>query len=189
MGKYTDPTVLRHIWQGVKAFCDGETREDGVIYCKADERIDKCTKLQDKIGWDNLLYGRVLMQWEIVNRKLLKDREHRIDSTTWTVYLIRELYKIGVELWNAQNIGEHRNQSMNSLSLEARDNTITVIQQFYAKIKPVIRPQDSWLFEKSKKIKVREKFDNQIAWINLVGKICKSTIKDLQIEVPNYLVR
>ena len=69
------------------------------------------------------------------------------------MYLIRELFKIGLGLWRARNEGEHGGS--NGVSLEDRDVALATIRMLYEKVKPIVLPQDSWLFQKSERIKIR----------------------------------
>ena len=66
---------------------------------------------------------------------------------------------------------------------------MTTIHEFYTKIKPIVSPQDRWLFQKSEKIKIKERYDDQIAWIDAVSRVCKTNIENLKLEIPSFLVR
>lgn len=186
MRRYTNESLLQHIWQGVTALWSNESRETGPIYSMDEEKINVCAQIQDKVGWDNLFYGRVATEWGVLNRKLLKGKKHRLDATTWTVYLIRELYKIGLGLWRARNEGEHGTKT--GVSLEDRDAANDTIRMLYEYIKPVVLPQDSWLFQKSEKIKIRERFDDQTAWIDAVARVYKKELADHKISIPGFKV-
>ena len=92
---------------------------------------------------------------------------------------MRELWHLGLSLWAARNKGEHG--SGGGPSLEDKDNVLNLIQEFYKHIKPIISPQDSWLFQKSEKIKIMERYEDQIAWVDAVCRVYKTNIQELDL--------
>ena len=182
MKRYTDRRILHHIWQGVSALWNQNPREDGPIYSKEEEKINECAIAQDKIGWDQLFSGRVAQQWGVINFKLKKEGKRRLDRTTWTTKLMKELISIGMGLWRERNAGEHG--KILGISLEDRDVVLQIIHVLYAKVKPIISPQDVWLFQKSEKQKIQDKYYEQVRWITAVTRIYKGLIEGKNIHIP-----
>ena len=182
MKRYTDRRILHHIWQGVTALWNQHQREDGPIYSQEEEKINECVIAQDNIGWDQIFYGRIAHQWGVLNRKLMTERTRSLDRTTWATKMIKELINIGMGLWRERNACEHGKTL--GISLEDRDVALQIIHVLYDKVKPIISPQDTWLFQKSEKQKIQDKYHEQVAWITAVKRICKGLIEGKNIQIP-----
>ena len=54
-----------------------------------------------------MIYGRISSEWGYINEDLTKQRKSNIEATNWTAKLVREMWRYGLGLWTARNVGEH----------------------------------------------------------------------------------
>ena len=84
--------------------------------------MEECAQMQDTIGQENLFYRRISKSWGKLNRKLLEGGKYRLDATTWTVLLARELMNMETGHWIVRNKGEHR--TSRGPSVENREQVV-----------------------------------------------------------------
>ena len=180
MRRYTHDTILHHMYLGLHSVTESHIFEEGPIYSEMERLLKNCNVEQTEIGWINVFFGRISKQWGKVNASMMKAvGRTAIDPSRWTTRFIREILKITEGIWIERNI-EHHGGS-NAISLSERDATAKIIQSYYEKLKPLVLPQDQWLFQKSVRRKLSEPYCNRIAWIETISKIYKKEISELDL--------
>jgi hypothetical protein len=90
----------------------------------AGQELQKAFEAQTKIGWHNLLKGRVSQQWGIVyeneKRRLPTGQTKLPDSATWARDLITIMLQFILDSWYCRNNIEHQKDIENISTVKAR---------------------------------------------------------------------
>ena len=167
----THNTILTQIYQGLHSTWYEHDPELGPIREKKEEITIPCFEEQTEIGWKHMLLGRISKRWGRANERLTSNFKKPIDADTWSARLIRILLNKTQDLWIERNKSVHGKNSGLSTSAEECREIRMVIKKFYKYIKPLVLPQDKWLFRQSEKIKLEEKPSNQVAWIDAMERV------------------
>ena len=180
MSKCTHEKVLFHIYIGLHSIMNDHEPEQDPVYSDDDVKLIECSDDQNEIGWIHMFFGRLTTKWGRINRELTKkEGKKSIDETTWTTKIAKELMKLTEKIWDTRNLETHGNSK--EISLAERDATANIIRIYYQVIKPRISPQDEWLFHQSEKRKLSEPYVNQVAWIEMIERVCADIIEEHNI--------
>ena len=166
----THPTIIQQIFQGLHSVWYMHEAEQGPVRTRQDEKTTRCFTEQTRIGWEHMHVGRICKIWGEVNEELTQYYNYPKDATTWTATLARELILFTVTLWKVRNKYEHGTDRDQSDA--EKDVRNMKIELFYAVIKPLILPQDEWLFHQEAIRKLRDSTESQVAWIDSVERVC-----------------
>ena len=175
----THESVFHHIWLGMQSIVQDFEHEEGPIYSVEEEGLRKCNEEQRDIGWLQIFLGRITKRWGIENKKLMALQGKKVDPVQWTTKLISNLWKMSLGLWQQRNQEEHGTTT--TISLAEKEATANIISVYYNKLRPSIRPQDEWLFNKEEKRKISESYTSQIAWIDLVEIVCETELRKMSL--------
>jgi len=126
---------------------------------------------QTETGWNDLFLGRISNKWGRANEKLTSDYKNPQDPTTWNARFIREAMKLVLSLLSDRNKQTHGN--IGNKSIAERDETVKTLQRYYKLVKPLVPPQDLWLFQQSEKRKIQDTFLIQISWVDALERNCR----------------
>ena len=170
MRKTAHEKVLEHMWYGLTAVFSNGDSELGPIYSREEESLKECFDDQSEIGWDNLVFGRISMKWAIANNDLRqRDGLRTINPTVFATKIIGELWQIGLTIWAHRNTVEHgTGYSISQLEKERVKNEVIDV---YVNLKDVAKKEDEWLFKKTLDKKLSEKYDVQVAWLELLRRL------------------
>ena len=89
-GKYTEPTIGAIICWYI--------RVKGQKLCQDVPQIpmefSSATKSQDRIGWDNMMWGRIARHWNQWKSEYFKIGKSRNTGLNWARYFIQKYYYI-----------------------------------------------------------------------------------------------
>ena len=115
-------------------------------------------------------------KWGEVNEELTKEYRRPMDELSWSSRLCKAMMENVLELWQIRNQTTHGNKGTMGSSEEERRNIQNTIRNMYKHVKPLVLPQDLWLFQQSERIKLEENPKNQIAWIDAVERTCEDLV-------------
>ena len=170
MRRHTDGRILTHLWIGIQSFVNEEFPQYGPTEDDFPHEFQEAFDRQSNIGWEHVLLGRISVQWGLLNKKLLQNRNNIIDEVTWTTRLIRQMWSLSLLLWETRNKIEHG--SVSAISKADQDIANALIEHTYRTVKPLIMAQDKWLFQQSERTKLKTKYDTKIAWLDTVRRVC-----------------
>jgi hypothetical protein len=108
--KFTAPRIKTALTTRIRQWCqhsNGQTTDQATIFPYSRHNDEFGTKAavaeQDKIGWYNLLLGRLSKKWTDAQQKYLKSIDKRNTGKRWTIAIISKLWDIAWDMW------EHRN--------------------------------------------------------------------------------
>ena len=144
--------------------------ERGPIYSREEKSLKECFDDQSEIGCDNLVFGRILMKWAIANNDLRqRDGLRTMNPTVFATKIIGELWQIGLIIWAHRNTVEHGTRySISQLEKERVKNEVIDV---YVNLKDVAKKEDEWLFKKTLEKRLSEKYDVQVAWLELLRRL------------------
>ena len=70
-------------------------------------QIHRCIRHQTKIGWHNLLFGRISPNWKECQWRYITQYKTRHSADKWAATLIKHLWQILFHLWDARNKTKH----------------------------------------------------------------------------------
>ena len=192
-GKTTHPTVLTQCWQGLHSVIYHHIPEPGPTCTHLEDNLLLCFEDQTKIEWNHFALGRIAKSWGYMNRKLLKERnniegEENMniqDDITWTTKISREIINFTLSIWQTRNNLEHGDNTQTT-SIFEREEALEKIELYYKYVRPLILSQDEWLFQQSERRKVSESYQNQLAWIATVERLCGNIIKAQNLSTSRY---
>ena len=174
------PTVITQLYQGIHSVTHDHEPELGPVRNSTEECTINSFEEQTRIGWKHLLMGRIGKNWREANEILTRDYRRPVDKVTWGARLIRAALNNAVDLWMERNKAVHGRTGKGKTSDEENHQIISTIKFFYQHVRPLVLPQDEWLFSQSEKIKTGEKPSNQIAWIDAVERSCRDVLTVLE---------
>ena len=164
MKPYTSPLILDKIWLGLHSIENNHAPDFGPCYDEETETIRGTFEEQSKIGWTKFFLGFIATEWGVLNNKL--NRDVKIDPVAWTAKLVREVWNFGLGLWAERNNTVHGNKW--TTSIEDKSKIMEKIKLLFEVVKPVVLEEDKWLFNKEEKLKKKEPFPAQVAWVEQV---------------------
>ena len=76
-------------------------------------------KAQLSIGWEQVFYGRIAVQWEVLSA-FATGQQMDTAAAPWTSQAIRQFWKFGLDLWAARNQMVHGNTGGPSIRDQTR---------------------------------------------------------------------
>ena len=128
--------------------------------------IQAAVTAQDKIGWYNLLLGRMSHKWSDAQQKYLESLGKRTTGRRWTIAIISKLWDITWDMWQHRNHIKHntlhpqKQLVMNSIALR--------IDDLYEQGPARLLPRDKSLFQKPPETLKQGTFIEQEQWITSV---------------------
>ena len=121
---------------------------------------------QDKIGWYNLLLGRLSIKWMDAQQKYLESIGKRTTGKRWTIAIITKLWDIAWDMWQHRNHVTHntlhpqKQLEMELLGLE--------VNEWYEQGPDELLQRDRNLFQKSVETLLKGSGNEQEQWITSV---------------------
>jgi len=109
-----------------------------------------------------------------LNENMTNHYQHPQDATMWSAKFIRVALKLTLNLRICRNKQTQGNTGCTSIV--EKDNVALKIQLYYRVIKPLILPQDQWLFQLEETRKLQEIYLSQVAWTDGVERVCRDLI-------------
>ena len=107
------------------------------------------------------------------------------DDITWTTKISQEIINFTLSIWQTRNNLEHGDNTQKT-SIFEREEALEKIELYYKYVRPLILSQDEWLFQQSERRKVSENYQNQLAWIATVERLCGNIIKAQNLSTSRY---
>jgi len=100
---------------------------------------------QSAIGWDQLLKGRLAVDWMEHRQQQLGDQATRKNNgNTWATDIITAIWKQWLELWKLRN-GDRHGRDYATQAEAAKQQAVRELEQMY-EYKGLVMPQHDWIF-------------------------------------------
>ena len=116
------------------------------------------------------MYGRVNSSWALANKNLMKrDGRNIPDEEQFTKMVIEGLWQFCISVWTQRNANEQGKSY--GVSLIERERVFGQIEQIYENLRVVVEDKDLWLFQKSLEERLSDKYDSQVAWLQVLREL------------------
>ena len=153
----THPAVTKAIIDNLSAWRKGSPTQPTTSTFLG---LDLAIAAQSRVGWQLLLEGRQVLEWEAVQQRYFEFEESRKTGRRWAVALIKKLWEVAWDLWEYRNSIVHHKE-MGQLELDLRNK----IQWQFARGTAHLPKQVARLFSPGIDAILKSSLDSRQAWL------------------------
>jgi hypothetical protein len=121
----------------------GMTNSDTII--ASSPALQHINEAQEKIGWNQLLKGRIAKQWIQYQKAAMGDTESkRKNAMTWATEMISTIFEYWLKLWKLRNEDRHGRDRKTQREAE-RKQAIRELEQMYEEHDNIT--QEAWIVQ------------------------------------------
>jgi hypothetical protein len=141
---YNTPKELAELWlEGIKIAMDN--RDDNPT--ARGNHLQQLIESQTKIGWPQLLKGRISKQWIHYQREAMGDNAtKRKNAETWATTMIETILNQWLKLWTMRNESRH-GRDYKTRQEAAKQQAISELEILYTH-QSQLQPQEEWILGK-----------------------------------------
>jgi hypothetical protein len=107
----------------------------------------QAVEAQDKIGWYNLLLGRMAQEWTDAEQQYLESLGKKTTGKRWTISIIKKLWDIAWDMWAQRNHINHN--TLHPMKQQEMEELRAYVAAVYSQGNGELLPRDRTLFQKS----------------------------------------
>jgi hypothetical protein len=140
MEKYGTPNTMKELW--LEGIHKGMTGDNTPIEDSPD--IREIIEAQEKIGWNQMLQGRIAHQWIEKQKEAMATPTKRKNSMTWATEMISTIFEYWLKLWKMRNEDKHGRDAVTRREAE-RQQAIRELEQMYEGNE---NTQETWIIQR-----------------------------------------
>jgi hypothetical protein len=130
MQKYNSPYPMVQLW--LAGITKGIEEDDNhMMQHEYDATLEAVKEAQKRIGWNQLLQGRMAKEWIVIQREAMGDKAtKRKNAVTWATDIISTTFEQWLNLWKLRNEDRHGKDNKTRKEAERRQ-AIRELEQMY----------------------------------------------------------
>ena len=145
--------------------------------------IRKAYSSQEAIGWDQVLYGRISIAWELCLRK--SGEEGQTVDNRWTTKAIQRSWQFGLELWAVRNKLVHG--STGGVSQLELLRVTQLVQIMNRELVPRLDPNMRQVVLRPESDLLALSYPGQLAWLGKLKFLCPIWYRELEVQKLNII--
>ena len=151
-------------------------RDTAIADMEVPPSVASVAEAQSRIGWDQLLKGRLSIAWSQVQQECLGAFDGKKNGITWAASVCKWMLQSWLELWSIRNGERHGRDALTRA--EARRQQVLRELEIAHSYKDDIMPHHNWILDKPIEEKKQQRTHALRIWLGSNVPILKESYKE-----------